>query len=539
MNSSTQTIPAGARFAVAAGRLEPLFRESALEIAVGAVMSAVVTAVLWTPDAGSFLLAWLGAMTVMYALRLGVGRAYQRSPSKAAHATAWSALFMLGVAGSSAAWGLLAMVMDVLMESQAMPYRQGYALSMTACMVVSMLAIYRGACLAVATSALAALLLPAAYFLIQPDELSRAAGGALALLAAVVIAAAVRLDKTLAGFFHLRDEHERLSVELDARKKELDKLEVTAKTSLARRKDLESALERTASELAAATHRSKALAESLVRVAPSCPITGLINRRRFLEILDGEWRRLMRASQPLSLMLFDLDDADQDAARYRTIAGSECLRRLAAVTRGFARRAGDTAIRYADTRFAILMPGADIINARRIAETLRRAIESQRISFPVPGAARAITVHVGVATLVPSPVTAPEELLGRVEDAMYQAGFQGGNRVVGYQNPETFGLVRWDHQADGAPSEQALFDKLSAWGYRPGTPRPGPDKMVERLLDAPSACAVVRGKLGLCIEGQAFELDAGDCLLLPQGKIYSTEVVGNDPVWLLEASRPA
>jgi mannose-6-phosphate isomerase-like protein (cupin superfamily) len=53
----------------------------------------------------------------------------------------------------------------------------------------------------------------------------------------------------------------------------------------------------------------------------------------------------------------------------------------------------------------------------------------------------------------------------------------------------------------------------------------------------PWACAVVSGRLGLSIEGQSFELDMGDCLLLPKGKTYSAEVLGNDPVWLLDASK--
>ena len=121
---------------------------------------------------------------------------------------------------------------------------------------------------------------------------------------------------------------------------------------------------------------------------------------------------------------------------------------------------------------------------------------------------------------------------------MYQAGFQGGNRVVGYQSLDTFGLVRWNPQADGSPTERALVDKLFEWGYSPGMTYPSrPDKIVDRCPDLASACAVVSGKLGLSIEGQSFELDMGDCLLLPKGKTYSAEVLGKDPVWLLDASK--
>jgi hypothetical protein len=150
-----------------------------------------------------------------------------------------------------------------------------------------------------------------------------------------------------------------------------------------------------------------------------------------------------------------------------------------------------------------------------------------------------VTVHVGVATLVPSHISGPADLLGRAEDAMYQAGFQGGNRVVGYQTLDTFGLVRWNPQADGTPTEQALVDKLFAWGYRAGMTYQNRDKTADRCPEVPWACAVVSGRLGLSIEGQSFELDMGDCLFLPKGKTYSAEVLRNDPVWLLEASKPS
>ncbi len=64
-----------------------------------------------------------------------------------------------------------------------------------------------------------------------------------------------------------------------------------------------------------------------------------------------------------------------------------------------------------------------------------------------------------------------------------------------------------------------------------------PDKTADRCPVVPWACAVVSGKLGLSIEGQSFELDMGDCVFLPKGKTYSTEVLGNDLLWLLEASK--
>jgi diguanylate cyclase (GGDEF)-like protein len=378
-------------------------------------------------------------------------------------------------------WGLL----GIAMYGRATPYQQGFVLLLSACMVLATLAIYRGAALTVTTSALTALLPPAGYFLMQADDFLGTAGGALAIFTAAVIAAALRLDRTLSGYFHLRAEHRRLTGEFRAWQDELSKLGVTAKASLARCGELESALDQAATNLVAAT----TLAENLERVAPDCPVTGLANRRRFQEIVQVEWRRLMREGRPLSLIMFDVDDGDGNAVFYRSVAGSACLCRIAEVARGQARRAGDTAGRYGETRFGLLLPGADTGAAKRIAEDLRRAIEAHRIAYPVPGVSATVTVHVGVVTQVPSPISGPEDLLGRVEDAMYQAGFLGGNRVVGYRTLDTFGLVRWNAQADGSPTERALVDKLFSWGYRAGASRQSPDKIADRCPDVPSACA--------------------------------------------------
>jgi hypothetical protein len=247
------------------------------EAGVGAVMSVTAAAILWVPDTQAMLLGWLGWMAVLYGVRLGLCWGYQRSPSRKARPTAWSVLFTLGMAGTFLTWGLL----GIAMYGRATPYQQGFVLLLSACMVLSMLAIYRGAALTVTTSALAALLPPAGYFLMQADDFLSAAGGALAIFTAAVIAAALRLDRTLSGYFHLHAEHRRLTGELRARQDELGKLDVTAKTSLARCGELESALHQTTTSLIAATRRSETLAETLMRVAPHCPVTGLANRRRF------------------------------------------------------------------------------------------------------------------------------------------------------------------------------------------------------------------------------------------------------------------
>jgi mannose-6-phosphate isomerase-like protein (cupin superfamily) len=99
-------------------------------------------------------------------------------------------------------------------------------------------------------------------------------------------------------------------------------------------------------------------------------------------------------------------------------------------------------------------------------------------------------------------------------------------------------IERWDHSRDGPPTEAALRHKLEALGYRvsryvypPGTVFPdhahGRDK-----IDA-----VVSGRFRMIVEGHAVVLEAGDCLPVPRGTVHSAEVVGEQPVVSLDATR--
>jgi len=99
-------------------------------------------------------------------------------------------------------------------------------------------------------------------------------------------------------------------------------------------------------------------------------------------------------------------------------------------------------------------------------------------------------------------------------------------------------IARWDHARDGPLTEAALRRKLEAQGYRvsryvyaPGTVFPdhahGRDK-----IDA-----VVSGQFRMIVDGHAVVLEAGDSLAVPRGTLHSAEVVSDEPVVSLDATR--
>jgi len=99
-------------------------------------------------------------------------------------------------------------------------------------------------------------------------------------------------------------------------------------------------------------------------------------------------------------------------------------------------------------------------------------------------------------------------------------------------------VERWDEKRDGPLSEAALRKKLEARGYRvsryvypPGTEFPDHTHSIDKID------AVVSGRFRMTLEGGEAVLGAGDCLAVPRGAVHSAEVVGNEAVVSLDATR--
>ena len=158
----------------------------------------------------------------------------------------------------------------------------------------------------------------------------------------------------------------------------------------------------------------------LHRLSTIDPLTGAANRRQFDDAIDVEWRRAVRSSSPLTLMMIDIDHfkAFNDARGHQ--AGDDCLRRVADALRQRLHRAGDLVARYGGEEFAILLNGIEREDARELAENLRRSIEELGLT----------TISIGVAHRLPSREREPDELIRAADDALYAAKNAGRNRVV-------------------------------------------------------------------------------------------------------------
>jgi diguanylate cyclase (GGDEF)-like protein/PAS domain S-box-containing protein len=167
----------------------------------------------------------------------------------------------------------------------------------------------------------------------------------------------------------------------------------------------------------------------LAEQAATDGLTGVANRRRFDEVLDLEWRRAMRAGDPVAVLMIDADHFKRFNDTYGHQAGDDCLRSLARTISAVIRRPHDLAARYGGEEFAVILPATDIAGAHTIGEAIREAVEALALAHVANAAKAIVTVSIGAAALVPPRDFVPALLVEAADAALYAAKAAGRNRV--------------------------------------------------------------------------------------------------------------
>jgi len=170
--------------------------------------------------------------------------------------------------------------------------------------------------------------------------------------------------------------------------------------------------------------------EEQLRALSLCDgLTGISNRRCFDEALEKEWRRELRHTESLSLILLDIDFFKRYNDHYGHQAGDICLKAVAECLAASVQRAGDLVARYGGEEFVVLLPGTLLKNAEQIAEHIRQKVLQLALPHVASDVAQCVTISLGVAGLVPSYAQSSQQLLMKADQALYEAKFSGRNRV--------------------------------------------------------------------------------------------------------------
>jgi diguanylate cyclase (GGDEF)-like protein len=162
------------------------------------------------------------------------------------------------------------------------------------------------------------------------------------------------------------------------------------------------------------------------RQAMTDDLTGLVNRRRFIEALDAEIERARQFGSALTIVLADLDNFKQVNDEFGHHGGDVVLRAFADLIRSHVRDV-DVSGRIGGEEFAILLPDTDREGAARVAERMRRSLNAVSIVISEEHSIRAASSF-GVAEL--GPEQSGDDLLRAADAALYRAKDEGKNRVV-------------------------------------------------------------------------------------------------------------
>lgn len=166
------------------------------------------------------------------------------------------------------------------------------------------------------------------------------------------------------------------------------------------------------------------------------PLTGLYNRRHFMERLVIELGAAHRRGRAVALLLIDIDHFKKVNDAHGHVAGDEVLKAISQVMQA-ALRKEDVLARYGGEEFVVLARETALAGGRSLAERVRKAVERSHLAWQ--GHDLSLTVSVGVAVNAgighfEAGVT-ERKLIEAADRALYRAKQAGRNRVA--TEPET------------------------------------------------------------------------------------------------------
>ncbi len=383
-------------------RVEALYDTAPLSGVMGLAGATMLATVFWRPDRHVLVVGWLIASWTPILLRLALGVAYRRRRRRPGPPPglrwAWASFAAMALTGT--AWGAGLAWMLVHGEAGEIPIVVGTALGAVTMTTTNMAFWQMHAAFQVPIlCGLAVAILSA-----RPAHAGLLAGATLVLCLGQLLVAR-RMARVYVQVLRVSLDNQRLATDLAART---------------------GALEQANLEL-----------ELLSRADP---LTGLANRRSFMERLAAEWVHAAAHHGPLALLSVDVDRFKRYNDAHGHGAGDRCLQAVASALALSCRSERDLAARPGGEEFAILLPGADAGEALQVAERVRQAVidASSDPDWALPGG---VTVSVGVACRWPGDGGDTAALLREADQALYLAKDNGRNRVAQLPPPSAAPLA--------------------------------------------------------------------------------------------------
>jgi len=169
---------------------------------------------------------------------------------------------------------------------------------------------------------------------------------------------------------------------------------------------------------------------ALEHLATIDTLTGLANRRYFLELAERAFYQAQRYNRPLSVVMIDVDNFKHINDTFGHAAGDQVLAGLASRMQQVLRRS-DILGRYGGDEFVVLLPETGQEGARRMTERLREAVA--RTSHSIGQIDLPVSLSVGVSSSFGMTNITLDQLLQRADKALYTSKQSGRDRVTAFE----------------------------------------------------------------------------------------------------------
>ena len=167
------------------------------------------------------------------------------------------------------------------------------------------------------------------------------------------------------------------------------------------------------------------LTGKLRELATTDSLTGLFNRRAFMDRADAEWARHLRYKHPVGCMMLDVDHFKEVNDTHGHAAGDAVLQHVGALIRA-SLRTTDLSARVGGDEFMALMPDTTMEGAFSTAERLLMRL----LGRPLTGVERDVRVTASIGVATSEGCQSLDELFSRTDKALYQAKSAGRGCVV-------------------------------------------------------------------------------------------------------------
>jgi len=170
---------------------------------------------------------------------------------------------------------------------------------------------------------------------------------------------------------------------------------------------------------------TRQLQQELRLMANTDPLTGLLNRRRFLEQAESEFVRSQRYRHELAVVMLDIDHFKTINDTHGHFIGDQVLIAMSCASTNLL-RGTDIMSRWGGEEFVILMPETPLAGAAILAERLREVLA--QLAVDTTAGTLRFTVSAGVAARG-GPDAGITDMMQRADSALYEAKQHGRNRI--------------------------------------------------------------------------------------------------------------